>query len=81
MIMLDCIRLTIICDENNYKDTIHYHEDINEKMLYWIKDDAYQLNKNNYMEYIMETEEFYRSFPYDSLFSKELPHSLNNTEE
>lgn len=58
----------LICNTENYKDYTHYSEDINDNILYWIKDGDFQLKSDNYMDYIESTEEFYRNFPYDTLF-------------
>lgn len=58
----------MICNADNYKDTVHYSEDINSKMLNWMHDLEYQLTLENYRDYCNYIYEFYTTFNYDSLF-------------
>lgn len=58
----------MICNADNYKDTVHYSEDINSKMLNWMHDLEYQLTLENYRDYCNNIYEFYTTFNYDSLF-------------
>ncbi|MCI8838213.1 MAG: hypothetical protein HFG74_09150 [Hungatella sp.] len=58
----------MICDLNNYKDTVHYGEKINSKMLEWMYERKHLLTKDNYIEYCNKVRNFYTSFEYNSLF-------------
>ena len=58
----------LICDLSYYKDTVHYSEDINSKILNWMINGEYQLTEENYLDYCKKVEEFYLSYDYDSLF-------------
>lgn len=57
----------MICDLNNYKDTIHYGEWINSQMLQWMKDDEYLLTVDNYEAYLADMEAFYTTYDYAAL--------------
>lgn len=58
----------IICDLENYKDLIHYSEDINSQMLIWMNEGTHELTQDNYEEYCKEMREFYMNYNYDGLF-------------
>lgn len=58
----------MICDLSNYKDNIHYGENINSKILLWISNHEHMLTKENYKGYVDEVYEFYTTYDYDSLF-------------
>lgn len=59
---------TLICDLNNYKDTMHYGEWVNSKILQWLYEDKHLLSTSNYMEYCNKVREFYTDYNYDILF-------------
>lgn len=56
---------TLICDLNNYKDTMHYGEWVNSKILQWLYEDKHLLSTSNYMEYCNKVREFYTDYNYD----------------
>ena len=58
----------MICDLNNYKDILHYHEAVNTQILYWMKDGTGELTWENYEEYCGRMRDFYVQYDYDSLF-------------
>lgn len=58
----------MICNLNNYKDILHYSEDINSQMLLWMKEGTHELTKENYEDYCSQMKTFYSSFHYDALF-------------
>ena len=58
----------IICNLDNYKDTMHYSEKINSQMLNWMKDNKGLLTKENYIKHFSELRNFYTKYKYDSLF-------------
>lgn len=58
----------MICNLDNYKDHTHYSEDINSKILQWMSQGAYQLTKENYLDYCEDVRNFYCTYDYDSLF-------------
>ena len=58
----------MICDLNNYKDIAHYSEDINSRILVWMKEGTHELKANNYEDYCRQIREFYMNYDYDSLF-------------
>ena len=53
---------------DNYKDTLHYGEWINSKMLEYMKNDIGLLTKNNYKKYIEAEEKLYLNYQYNDLF-------------
>ena len=55
---------------DNYKDTLHYGEWINSKMLEYMKNDIGLLTKNNYKKYIETEEKLYLNYPYNDLFKQ-----------
>lgn len=59
----------IICDANNYKDYIHYSQDINFQILTWMYKGENQLTKENYQKYWRDIEQFYSTYEYELLFS------------
>lgn len=59
----------MICDLDNYKDEIHYSEDINSQILRWMSQKEHLLTKENYKEYCDRIYEFYTTFDYEALFS------------
>ena len=58
----------LICNVDNYKDTLHYHEDINSYIFQCMKNGEHELTKENYEEYCDSIKEFYLSYDYDQLF-------------
>jgi Fe-S-cluster formation regulator IscX/YfhJ len=62
----DCFE--IICNLDNYKDDRHYSEEINEKMLTWMKEGEHEITTENLKQYLQTVEEFYTTYPYDDLF-------------
>ena len=58
----------MICNLNNYKDILHYSEDINSQMLLWMKEGTHELTEENYEDYCSQMKAFYGSFHYDALF-------------
>lgn len=59
----------MICDLDNYKDVLHYHEDINSKMLVWMRNDEHRLTEENYKAHFAELLEFYNNYDYETLAS------------
>ncbi len=43
-------------DISNYKDTMHYHQRFNSKMLHWMKNGDHELKQENIERYIQEIE-------------------------
>ncbi len=60
--------LSITSDLNNYKDSIHYSEDINSYILQSMKEGKHRLTKDNYEEYLRNMYYIYSTYDYDSLF-------------
>lgn len=58
----------MVCDLNNYKDILHYREEINSQMLRWMKEGTHELTQENYEEYCRQMRDFYQNYDYDSLF-------------
>ena len=58
----------LICDLNNYFDSVHYTEEVGNHVLEWMKNGEYELTEGNYEAYIREITEFYMSFDYDAFF-------------
>lgn len=55
---------------DNYKDTLHYGEWINSKMLEYMKNDIGLLTKNNYKKYIEAEKKLYLNYPYNDLLNQ-----------
>lgn len=58
----------MICNPDNYKDLLHFTEDINSQILCWIHDGEHRLTKENYEEYYSEIRNFYTNYDYDKLW-------------
>lgn len=58
----------IITNLDNYKDTRHYSEDINSKILVDMKNHKHELTKDNYEKYYKEIIKYYNKYDYDALF-------------
>ena len=58
----------MICNPDNYRDYVHYSEDINSRILQWMKAGEHRITKENYVSYWDETRSFYENFDYDQLF-------------
>ena len=58
----------LICNLDNYKDTLHYSEDINSQILRWMAAGKYELTKENYQEYCDQVEAFLTKYDYEQLF-------------
>lgn len=59
---------SLITDLNHYKDTIHYMQEVNEQILNWIYKGEYRITHENYMEYLENNLEFYKNYPYETIF-------------
>jgi hypothetical protein len=46
----------------------HYTEEINEKILTWMKEGEHEITQENLEQYLQTVEEFYTTYPYDDLF-------------
>lgn len=57
------------CDLDNYKDEIHYSEEINSQILKWMSRKEHLLTRENYQGYCDRIREFYTTFDYEALFS------------
>ena len=58
----------MICNLDNYKDTLHYSESINSQILVWMHNGEHLLTKENYESYCNNEYEFYTNYDYDTLF-------------
>ena len=58
----------MICDLDNYKDIAHYGENINSRILRWMKAGEHELTEENYEAYCEEMKDFYMNYDYDRLF-------------
>lgn len=61
----------LTCTLDNYKDQAHYGEWVNSQILKWLKDGEFQLTNDNYDEYLMQLEDFYLSYDYESIYASE----------
>ena len=57
----------LVCNLDHYRDYIHYVEEVNSRMLEWMKEDRHLLTRDNYEEYLRKVQDFYRSYDYESL--------------
>lgn len=60
----------VITNFDNYKDSTHYGEWINSKMLHWFKDGVGQITKGNCEEFILEERAFFKNYDYRSVFDE-----------
>lgn len=58
----------LICDLDYYKDEIHYSEEINSRILRWMREGEHLLTRDNYQAYCERVGEFYTTFDYEALF-------------
>ena len=59
----------LICNLDNYTDTVHYSGEIGNCILEWMKNGEYELTEENYKEYIQDIKEFYENFDYNLINS------------
>ena len=55
-------------DLNNYKDAMHYAEWVNSDINRWMSEGKYEITWDNYEDYLKAEQDFYGTFPYNSLF-------------
>lgn len=58
----------VICNLDLYRDILHYSDDVNTQMLYWMKSDEYRLTNENYVQHWEEMRTFFNTYNYESLF-------------
>lgn len=59
----------MICDPENYKDTLHFSEEINSRILHWVYQKDHLLTRDNYKQYYEKIRQFYVNYDYESLFA------------
>lgn len=57
-----------VTDLSLYKDTNHYHESVNSKILVSMSEDKHLVTKQNCKAYFESVYSFYTSYDYDSIF-------------
>lgn len=58
----------MICNLDNYRDHLHYDENVNSQILYWMRNDTHEITEENYSQYYDKIRKYYLEFDYDSLF-------------
>lgn len=58
----------LITNLDNYKDPIHYHENINSYLLKCMVNGEHELTMDNYEEYCQKIGDFYRAYNYDGIY-------------
>lgn len=53
---------------DNYRDSIHYNENINSYIIKAMSKGENLLTRENYMEYLNKAKEYYKNYDYDKLF-------------
>ena len=53
---------------DNYVDNNHYVEEINSKILKWMKADEYRVTEDNYLEYLDAVFVFYSNYSYEDIW-------------
>lgn len=61
-------KTSIICDLDNYRDELHYVNDINDEILRWITVGEGRVTKENYLDRLEKEKEFYLNFDYSMLY-------------
>lgn len=65
-------RKDIVCDLDNYKDTIHYGPWVNSEILREMKaNENGNITNDNYKEYLERISVLYNNYDYDSIFIEE----------
>lgn len=57
-----------ITNPDLYKDTVHYHADVNTQMLKYMSEDSQRLTLDNYEAYWNRMEDYLITYPYETLF-------------
>jgi len=57
----------LVCDLDNYHDTIHYTDEVAEYMLENVAAGQKRITKDNYLEYFEKISDFYLQYDYQSL--------------
>lgn len=57
----------LVCNLDNYTDSIHYGGWVNSIMLEWMKDGDYLITQDNYQNHLQKLREFYNSYDYSAL--------------
>ncbi len=57
----------MICNLDNYFDSLHYGEWINDDILEWMYEEEYLLTKDNYQEHMKDLRDFFTAYDYASL--------------
>lgn len=58
----------VITNLDNYKDYLHYHEDINSYLLRCMASGEHELTMENYEEYCQKIWDFYTTYDYDAIY-------------
>lgn len=58
----------LVCDLDNYRDYLHYVNDINDQILSWITEGEGRVTEENYRARLKEEKEFYGNFDYSLLY-------------
>ena len=58
----------LTCDLDYYQDQMHYSEEINSRLLVWMREDKGRLTKENYKAYLNRIADFYGAYDYDSIY-------------
>lgn len=58
----------VICNLDNYRDGLHYVNDINDAILTWIRNGEGRVTMDNYQELIQKEYDYYMNYDYDSLY-------------
>lgn len=52
----------LVCNGDNYGDSLHYSAAVNSEILQWIHDGTGRITKDNYIEHVEETRSFYLDY-------------------
>ncbi len=58
----------LITDLDNYKDSVHYHENINSYMLKCMAKEVHRVTLDNYKDYCQRVWDFYTTYDYDAIY-------------
>lgn len=58
----------VISNLDNYRDGLHYVNDINDAILTWIRNGEGRVTMDNYQELIQKEYDYYMNYDYDSLY-------------
>lgn len=61
----------LVCNQEIFKDLVHFTPEINSQLLRWIREDTHRLTEENYREYCDRVYDFYMNYDFDALYPEQ----------